>query len=178
MKSVVLAAAVAAAMLSVAPAALAATTLTLTPPAADGSLSGTFGDTGVAAGDFSDTFTFALPTGIAGATVTTNFVSNLLNNIDFQSVTFNGQSFTLSPTGQVENGYILSLPVAAGQQTLVVNGRSGGNGSYSGTLSFAMGGVPEPASWAMMIIGFGGIGALMRRKSRDGSTAPLAGRTA
>ncbi len=164
MKSVVLAAAVAAAMLAVSPAALAATTITLTPPAADGSLSGTFGDTGVAAGDFSDTFNFALPTGIAGATITTNFVSNLLNNIDFQSVTFNGQPFSLSPNGQVENGYILNVPVTAGPQTLIVNGRSGGNGSYSGTLSFAMGAVPEPASWAMMIIGFGGIGATLRRR--------------
>lgn len=26
------------------------------------------------------------------------------------------------------------------------------------------GGVPEPASWAMMIVGFGGVGALMRRR--------------
>ena len=27
--------------------------------------------------------------------------------------------------------------------------------------------VPEPATWAMMIIGFGGVGALMRRNRRD-----------
>jgi hypothetical protein len=24
--------------------------------------------------------------------------------------------------------------------------------------------VPEPATWAMMIVGFGGVGALMRRR--------------
>lgn len=28
--------------------------------------------------------------------------------------------------------------------------------------------VPEPATWALMILGFGGIGALMRRRRRDG----------
>jgi hypothetical protein len=26
------------------------------------------------------------------------------------------------------------------------------------------GGVPEPASWALMIMGFGGVGALVRRR--------------
>jgi hypothetical protein len=31
-------------------------------------------------------------------------------------------------------------------------------------------GVPEPASWAMMIVGFGGVGALMRRR-QQGLTA-------
>jgi hypothetical protein len=28
------------------------------------------------------------------------------------------------------------------------------------------GGVPEPASWALMILGFGGVGAALRRQSR------------
>ena len=31
--------------------------------------------------------------------------------------------------------------------------------------------VPEPATWAMMIIGFGGVGALVRRRRRDGGLA-------
>ena len=29
----------------------------------------------------------------------------------------------------------------------------------------ATGGVPEPASWALMILGFGGVGASLRRRS-------------
>jgi hypothetical protein len=32
-------------------------------------------------------------------------------------------------------------------------------------------GVPEPATWAMMILGFAGIGAALRRRNR---TAPAA----
>lgn len=44
-----------------------------------------------------------------------------------------------------------------------------------GTLSFvttgASGTVPEPATWAMMILGFGGIGAALRRRRVLGATA-------
>lgn len=38
-------------------------------------------------------------------------------------------------------------------------------GSISGMIStFAPGGVPEPTTWAMMILGFGGIASVMRRR--------------
>ncbi len=41
--------------------------------------------------------------------------------------------------------------------------------AFTRTVLAAPGGgaVPEPATWAMMIIGFGGVGALMRRNRRD-----------
>ena len=35
-------------------------------------------------------------------------------------------------------------------------------------------GVPEPGSWAMMLLGFGGIGMAMRRRRRDTALAQLA----
>ena len=35
----------------------------------------------------------------------------------------------------------------------------------SGTQSFVFGAVPEPSTWAMMIIGFGAIGAVVRRRN-------------
>jgi hypothetical protein len=43
-----------------------------------------------------------------------------------------------------------------------------GNGQFSAdmTTSGGGGGVPEPASWALMLIGFGGVGAAVRRRSR------------
>jgi len=37
-----------------------------------------------------------------------------------------------------------------------------GAGGSSGTV-----GVPEPTTWAMMIFGFGGIGAMLRRRARS-----------
>jgi PEP-CTERM motif len=56
--------------------------------------------------------------------------------------------------------------VTGGPQQLVVSGTSGANGSYAGTVSFtpSVGAVPEPAAWALMIMGFGGAGAMLRRR--------------
>jgi len=39
--------------------------------------------------------------------------------------------------------------------------------SHSGALSEAVAGVPEPGSWALMILGFGGAGAMLRRTRRQ-----------
>uniref|UniRef100_UPI0025D589F4 PEPxxWA-CTERM sorting domain-containing protein n=1 Tax=uncultured Phenylobacterium sp. TaxID=349273 RepID=UPI0025D589F4 len=41
----------------------------------------------------------------------------------------------------------------------------------NGVLRFGPGGVPEPATWAMLIIGFGGIGATLRRRRNLGAHA-------
>ena len=49
--------------------------------------------------------------------------------------------------------------------TYLSNGVSGGGGTVAGTILFASAAaVPEPASWAMMIGGFGMMGAGMRRR--------------
>ena len=169
MKKAVLAATVTAAMFGVVSVAQAAIVFTFSPPAADGSFTGTFHDEGIvndASGSFTDTGVFTLPAGIAGADITTQFNTDVSNNIDFSSVTLNGQPFDMTPNGQHEGGYILNLPVASGPQTLVVKGTSGGNGSFAGTISFELASaVPEPASWALMIVGFGGMGAALRRSA-------------
>ena len=162
MKKALIAVAAMAAALGAASAANATKTLTLTAPAVDGSFSGTFQDTALPLGDFDEVFTFQMPTGLAGGTISTNFTTDLMNNIDFSTVTLNGHKFDLSPTGQVEMGSLVGLPVTAGTQTLEVVGKSGGNGSFAGTLSFELSSAPEPASWGLMILGFGGIGAAAR----------------
>jgi hypothetical protein len=40
-----------------------------------------------------------------------------------------------------------------------------GNPGYEGIVTAASGGVPEPASWAMLIAGFGLVGAMQRRRT-------------
>jgi hypothetical protein len=179
MKSTHLAAATVAALLAAASQATAAQSLSFDATAPDGSFTGMYGDTGIAGGAFTDTFNFNMPTGIAGATISSNFTNDESNNVDFTSVTFNGHEFTIGSTGQVEFRSLLGLPVTNGPQTLVVSGTSGGNGAFAGTLSFVLdaaglSGVPEPASWALMILGFGSAGALIRARRRKARTASLA----
>jgi len=166
MKKIILAVAVAAALAGAASAASAAIMpVTFTTPGADGSFSGTFGDTGITSTTFTDTFTFNLPTGFATTTVTTG-LQGLATDVSFTSVTLNGHAFTVGSAGTNEFRFLNNLPVTTGTQTLILTGTSGGNGSYAGTIAFApaVKGVPEPASWALMILGFGGVGATLRRR--------------
>ena len=44
-----------------------------------------------------------------------------------------------------------------------------GNFSVSGTGGFAY--VPEPTTWTMLVLGFGGLGAMIRRRSRAALSA-------
>src|SRR5262245_22821506 len=106
------------------PAAHAATFLTLSPPAADGSFTGTFGDNNIAAGDFTDIFTFTMPTGVASGTISSSFTTDVVNNIDFTTVTLDGHDFDIGSTGQTEFRSINNVLTTAGTQTLVVKGSS------------------------------------------------------
>ena len=93
-------------------------------------------------------------------------MGTLNQNIDFTSVLLNGTAFNLSPHGQTEGGNLLNQALLA-NNTLTVNGvagtTAGADAAFSGTLSFARA-VPEPATWAMMLIGFGAVGVSLRRK--------------
>jgi hypothetical protein len=39
-------------------------------------------------------------------------------------------------------------------------------GSFAGTVTILTAAVPEPATWAMMLLGFGAIGLSMRKRRR------------
>ncbi len=58
---------------------------------------------------------------------------------------------------------------------VVFNGSGGGGGFELDNLKFsAVSGVPEPATWAMMLLGFGAVGASMRRRRMVALTGQLA----
>lgn len=119
---------------------------------------------------FTDTFSFELPTGVVGFTLSSiGFTAS--SSLSLSTFTFNGTpiDFTNSPDGtggisvDAKSG---KLPVVlGGPQVLTVSGTGGPDAVFSGTATFASAAaVPEPASWALMILGFGGMGAMIRRR--------------
>ena len=52
--------------------------------------------------------------------------------------------------------------LGSGSYTLTIVGR--GEGSFDGVISF--GAIPEPATWGMMLLGFGAMGYAVRRRRR------------
>lgn len=170
MTRVFLTATLAASLLAGATAANAAQTISFTPQSAvDGSIAGSFGNNGgIAAGLFTDTYTFSWPTpGLTAGTISSSFTS-ATNDINFTSVTLNGVDFdfVIGGPGRTEFRDI-SLATTGGLQTLIVKGSSPGpSATYNGTLTFTpgIGAVPETGTWALMIVGFGGAGAMLRRR--------------
>ena len=60
---------------------------------------------------------------------------------------------------------LLPASFGAGDYRLSFGGTTSGGGGEAGTLSF-FAAVPEPGTWALMLLGFGGIGMAMRRRRR------------
>ncbi len=169
MKKLLMGAALAVSLLAAAPAANAVIVVPLPAPAADGSITAAFGNSPIGAGPFADTYQFTFPTGGVASTAVTSIRVNAATNIDFTSVKLNGTPFTIT-NGTFDIATLLDQPVSGGLQTLYIAGISGGNGEYTVDLAFAP--VPEPATWAMMIVGFTGAG-LMLRGVRRKALAPV-----
>lgn len=114
-------------------------------------------------GPFDDFWTFDVPedglasAGVIGVKVT--FQPGLV----FDLVSFNGNAMIdADPSDNVFEFAIEDLQVFAGTQTIEVKGS--GHGSYGGSVAYEPNAVPEPTTWALMILGFGGVGAMLRRR--------------
>ena len=169
MKNLLLAAAAAATLMAAAPLANAATVLNFTFSPDGNSAVASFNSSG-AGTTFSDTYTFTLPAGFASTALTSAAVNGMTDTA-FSSVVLNGNTLTTNSSGAIDEKSLLNVAVNPGGNILVVNGTSGGLYSYGGNVSFnkltaVQTGVPEPASWALMIMGFGGIGGALRNRRR------------
>lgn len=98
----------------------------------------------------------------------TDFHGNLIdaNNMDFGG----GGSFvsTRSPSFVAELPRLYGLPTSYAffhHVPTIYFGLTGQNKPVDFSLTVNSSGVPEPATWALMILGFGGIGAALRRVS-------------
>ncbi|ODT87723.1 FxDxF family PEP-CTERM protein [Phenylobacterium sp. SCN 70-31] len=143
----------------------AATYINYGPVGADGGFTITFGNTGISDSDFSDVFDFAMPTG-RGDFVITSTMSGGSQNITWTSVAFNGEEFESGAAGWNEFRFLNGVMITSGTgQQLVLTGLGGGNASYSGVITFMpLAAAPEPAAWALMILGFGGAGVAIRSR--------------
>lgn len=186
MRSNLLAAfAVAATVVCVAPASAAvfpvgtntATASFIATPGPNGTFSGAIARSGIAAGVFTDSFTFTLPlSGLGtGSVITTSGLLGVSPDLNFTSVTFNGKALPIDVTfgGLIEMAAGTGLPVTAGVlNTLNITGTSFGGASYGGNLTFnPTAAVPEVATWAMMLMGFGMMGAGLRYSRRSSKVA-------
>lgn len=118
------------------------------------------------AGSFTDTFTFTL-SGITSASLSLITIGAGIADIDFTSATLNSLPLTLTTDagGFVEILYSPTDFAVTGPLTLIVNGTSGANASYSGTLNVTA--VPEPETVALMLAGLGVLGFVARRRRQD-----------
>ena len=121
---------------------------------------------------FTDTVTFTTPTGYNSVSAILNSTfntSNPLTNLNFNSVTLNNGTTTTAfniANGVFDSASREMIALTAGaSNVLTINGTTFGDASYSGTLSFGQtAAVPEPATWALMLMGFGAVGFSMRRR--------------
>lgn len=137
--------------------------LTIGPETSSVDFGNTGGDTG---GVINDNYYFTVPAGVANSVVSSIALNQFLD-VDFTSVTLDDIPFDTILSDGVELVRLNATRIGAGQHVINVQGTWGEQGgSYAGTLNFSPGAVPEPATWGLMILGFGAVGgALRRRKS-------------
>jgi hypothetical protein len=152
-----------------------------------GTYAGVFTES-VSAGSFSDNDTFSLPSNLykltsvvisSGTAVNIPGFPSSSNIAALTSVSLNGVMATITPTIVTAGGITSATYVAQfaspiwakATNDLVVSGSAGGISDYKVGIT-AVYAVPEPATWAIMIGGFGMIGmATMQRRRRTAATA-------
>lgn len=146
--------------------------LTSTGP---GTYTGGSSDTITSAGNvtrnFSLNYNFTAPEdGMGSISFTTTSVAPGSSLLAITSAFFNGTPITIQ-TDTAANGaktykgeFAYDGALSGDPFTLTLNGTVRRGGTLSTSLSFAGAGVPEPATWALMILGFGAVGGAMRRR--------------
>jgi len=151
-----------------------------TPPTSGGAIgqvSPSAGATATTTTSFSDLFTFFVNTSsqFSAQISNTSLGTNGQGNINFGNILVDGVGglFTLvSLPGAAETwaccgvGGSSTMFLSAGSHTITIPGTLTGNvlGTYAATVNFGATPLPESATWAMMLLGFGGIGLALRRR--------------
>lgn len=147
-----------------------------------------FGNSFDSAGTFSDYYTFSLGSssgGAAGTLYDTDKVSFFLKDVTLTSLTLTGSSFAGTQSAAIDSYYdgivgnitgFSFSGLGAGTYTLGVAGKVGDSwallgGAYAGEIhavaatSPVASPAPEPADFAMALMGLAGVGMMVRRRS-------------
>ena len=145
----------------------------LSPSGVEGFFSGHYGATHLESGNFTDTFYFQTnntSSFVDASLITIGFSDS--SDIDFTSVSLNGQSFQLTDEGNFEYA-VLPRTQISGDLVLTVTGQVGNiatagqqvAASYGGTINLSP--IPEPETYALMLAGLGVVGWMARRRRAD-----------
>jgi hypothetical protein len=124
-----------------------------------------FGNSSALPGAINDNYTFTVPDGSVSGFIGSIALGAGLD-VTLTGVTLDGVALNQLSSGSFDLWALNETGISAGNHILNVLGTWGSTGgSYAGTLNFAESAVPEAATWAMMIAGFGLVGGAMRRRS-------------
>ena len=123
---------------------------------------------------FSQTLTFTTATAGSVTIGVQTSTTGASNDVDFTNVFLTGTGLVgnvLIPQtfgDPLETRGLANLALGIGTFVLTLEGTPGTQtGSFGGSVAFqAQSAVPEPGTWAMMLLGFGGMGVVMRRRRR------------
>ena len=163
-----------------------------TPGGSGFNFSFTYGDNTATPSPFEELITFTtgadgfLSFGVQSTRVDINPDSAIATDVDFSSIFLTAACPPATPTtsapgacsglsviddldstgtDQSEDYALMNLFLNAGTYTLHIAGTRGEAGAFDGSVVMTVASnVPEPATWAMMLLGFGAIGWQMRRR--------------
>lgn len=122
--------------------------------------------------NFTANFTFTTPFSGNAIASAISIALNSKSNINFSSIAINGTTGTVM-NGVIDTAFTGATLVPGGLNSLTLTGLlnppSGeGNAGFGGNVTFAaVNAVPEPATWAMFILGFGVLGFGLRRRNAE-----------
>ena len=115
--------------------------------------------------------------------LTFQFTGNQLDNdppgtvrpVSSFNVTFNGVTNTITPasnSGAMFQTFTSTYEVLTGGPVTLAFSQNAGGDEFRGSIidSISIAAVPEPATWALMLLGFGVVGSAIRRRRRQGAT--------